>query len=143
MNIFVLHKDPTKSAEMLCNKHVVKMIVESLQILCNCFDQNLVSYKRTHYNHLCKEYTKRYNKIHKCEGIIKLLHIPDLKNQRSTPFIQAMPDQYKHKNSIKAYRNYYLNEKLHFCKWMSEKDIPHFIKNYLLINNINLKNYIR
>ena len=29
MNIFYLHKDPVIAAEMSCDKHVVKMILES------------------------------------------------------------------------------------------------------------------
>ena len=29
MNIFVLHENPVTAAEMLCDKHVPKMIVES------------------------------------------------------------------------------------------------------------------
>lgn len=33
MNIFVLDKDPTEAAKMMCDKHVVKMIVESCQLL--------------------------------------------------------------------------------------------------------------
>jgi len=33
MNIFYLHKDPIKAAEMSCDKHVCKMIVESAQML--------------------------------------------------------------------------------------------------------------
>jgi len=33
MNIFVLHKDPVKAAQDQCDKHVVKMIVESAQML--------------------------------------------------------------------------------------------------------------
>ena len=33
MNIFVLHQDPVVAAQMQCNKHVVKMIVESAQML--------------------------------------------------------------------------------------------------------------
>ena len=33
MNIFVLHQDPVISAQMQCDKHVVKMIVESGQML--------------------------------------------------------------------------------------------------------------
>ena len=34
MNIFVLDEDPIKAAEYHCNKHVVKMILESAQMLC-------------------------------------------------------------------------------------------------------------
>ena len=33
MNIFVLHQDPIVAAQMQCDKHVVKMIVESAQML--------------------------------------------------------------------------------------------------------------
>ena len=33
MNIFYLDKDPVKAAQMQCDKHVVKMIVESAQML--------------------------------------------------------------------------------------------------------------
>ena len=33
MNIFVLDTDPVKAAQQHCNKHVVKMIIESAQIL--------------------------------------------------------------------------------------------------------------
>ena len=90
MNIFYLHKDPEQAAKYQYNKHVVKMILESAQMLCtahhhygNC---DKVPYKKTHYNHpstkwvrenaynymwlykhmlaLGREYTKRYGKEH-------------------------------------------------------------------------------
>ena len=35
MNIFVLDENPAKAAEYHCNKHVVKMIIESAQMLCS------------------------------------------------------------------------------------------------------------
>lgn len=165
MNIFVVDNDPIISAKMLCNKHVVKMIVESLQILSDCHPQELVQYKRTHYNHpcciwaresienynwlyshnlaLCKEYTRRYNKIHKCESILLSLPAPDLPQIPLTPFAQAMSEQYREVDAVVAYRNYYISDKAYMCKWMSEQDIPHFFKNFILINNINPNNYIR
>ena len=34
MNLFVLDKDPVIAAQLQCDKHVVKMIVESAQMLC-------------------------------------------------------------------------------------------------------------
>jgi len=34
MNIFYLDKDPVKAAQYSCDKHVVKMILESAQMLC-------------------------------------------------------------------------------------------------------------
>lgn len=30
---------------------------------------------------------------------------------------QCMPDEYKHPNSVIAYRKYYAGEKAHFAKW--------------------------
>ena len=37
MNIFVLHHKPRKAARYLVDKHVVKMILESTQLLCIAF----------------------------------------------------------------------------------------------------------
>ena len=62
MNIFCLHEDPKESAKMMCDKHVVKMILESAQLLCtahreldvscNIFENiDKVLYKSTHKNH--------------------------------------------------------------------------------------------
>lgn len=34
MNIFVLSDDPVKAAQMQCDKHVLKMVTESAQMLC-------------------------------------------------------------------------------------------------------------
>jgi hypothetical protein len=36
MNIFYLDKNPIKAAQMSCDKHVVKMILESAQLLSTC-----------------------------------------------------------------------------------------------------------
>ena len=94
MNIFYLHKDPVKAAKLQYNKHVVKMILESAQMLCTAhhhyaklYDYKaFVPYKKAHYNHpstiwcrgnrsqylwlynhmvaLGEEYTDRYGKEH-------------------------------------------------------------------------------
>ena len=37
MNIFFLHRNPNKCARYHCDKHVVKMILESAQLLYTCF----------------------------------------------------------------------------------------------------------
>jgi len=34
MNIFYVDKDPVKAAKMMCDKHIIKMILESAQMLC-------------------------------------------------------------------------------------------------------------
>jgi hypothetical protein len=90
MNIFYLHKDPAEAAKLQYNKHVVKMILESAQMLCTAHHHygngDKVPYKKAHYNHpstiwvrenaynylwlyrhmlaLGFEYTKRYGKQH-------------------------------------------------------------------------------
>lgn len=60
MNIFILDKDIDKCAEYHCDKHVVKMILETAQLLCtvmhikfeeNCLDVSSIPYKKTHPNH--------------------------------------------------------------------------------------------
>ncbi len=75
------------------------------------------------YDHgiaLCREYTNRYGKIHKCEEYFNTFftNIPDaIPAGPLTDFAMAMPDQYKEKDVVAAYRNYYINEKLGFAKW--------------------------
>ena len=62
MNIFCLDKDPVKAAQMMCDKHIVKMILESAQLMCTAHRELDVSntimpeydnllYKSTHKNH--------------------------------------------------------------------------------------------
>ena len=34
MNIFYVDRDPVKAIQMMCDKHIVKMILESAQMLC-------------------------------------------------------------------------------------------------------------
>ena len=55
MNIFYLDKDPFKAAKVQYNKHVVKMILESAQMLCAAHhilgDSADGPYKLAHKNH--------------------------------------------------------------------------------------------
>ena len=60
MNIFYLHKDPVQAANIQYNKHVVKMILESAQMLSTThhhyaetlgYDATYIPYKKAHYNH--------------------------------------------------------------------------------------------
>ena len=56
MNIFYLSNDPEKAAKMMYNKHVVKMILETAQLLCTAHivhegNNANVPYKATHKNH--------------------------------------------------------------------------------------------
>jgi len=45
MNIFVLSQDPQEAARFHCNKHVVKMILESAQMLCTAHWLHLLESK--------------------------------------------------------------------------------------------------
>ena len=66
MNIFYLHKDPRKAAKLQYNKHVVKMILESAQMLCtahhcygNKWQKENVPYKQAHLNHPSTVWARR------------------------------------------------------------------------------------
>lgn len=149
MNIFYLHDDPKLCAQQTCDKHVVKMIVESAQLLCTAHhvldEGNAIPnlYKPTHPKHpsaiwcrqtdsnyvwlwcllvsLCKEYTYRYNKIHKCQrdGLVsRLMNLPaNIPAGPFTPPTPAMPDQYKNGDVMQSYHNYYNGSKASFAKW--------------------------
>jgi hypothetical protein len=143
MNIFILDQDPTLAAKFQCDKHVVKMIVESAQMLCTVMlEQGLTfegQYKPTHRNHpctrwvnesmanyqwlcdhaiaLCEEYTKRYGKVHKSQAIIEQCLMGNCSEEQLTPFAQAMPDQYKSNNAVQSYREYYRIEKAPIAVW--------------------------
>ena len=196
MNIFYLHREPDIAAQMHVDKHCVKMILETCQLLSTAHrlldgeqvmgktklgrnvkrwvlsDQyvygnlklNDVLYQATHVNHpsavwarhsllnykwlhsllveLCKEYTYRYGKVHKCErdGLVQVLSMPPFKSPH-VPFTEptpAMPDQYKIPgNSVQSYRNYYNGEKQRMFRW-KQRPIPEFIntptgENYAVI----------
>lgn len=145
MNIFILDSDPTYAAIYQCDKHVVKMILESAQLLCSPFSESTsVPYKRTHYNHPCAiwtrkslenyewllahayglsdEYWRRYGKNHKSNTALHWCwnnySSLSFKEKELTPFSQCMPEQYKVAgNAVQAYRNYYKGEKAKFAKW--------------------------
>ena len=129
MNIFVLDKDPKISAKFHCDKHVVKMIVETAQLLSTAhhmlgtWEDGM--YKVTHstvgtaiwartslanYNWLaemgialCEEYTLRYKKIHKTEPLLRRLYKKKIRipNIGITRFSLTMPDEIKIKNEDK------------------------------------------
>ena len=53
MNIFYLAHNPTDCAQMHCDKHVVKMILETAQLLSTAHHErgSTAPYKSTHRNH--------------------------------------------------------------------------------------------
>jgi len=153
MNIFVLSEKPAEAAIMQCNKHVVKMLLESTQILCTNLSLlgHTVPYRPTHINHPCTawaratlantkwmlehtwalnyEYSLRYKKIHKVNNILcdlTTLLSPAINADwhDHTPFVLAMPDECKMNNPIDSYRNYYITKKNHFAKWAPKSQAP-------------------
>lgn len=110
-----------------------------------------VIYKATHINHPCSiwvrqskvnylwllallkqlhnEYTYRYGKIHASSRILPYLeqlpkNIPDINNM--TPFALAMPDEFKTKDPVESYRNYYNGSKQRLFSW-KKREQPYWI----------------
>lgn len=144
MNIFILDRDITKCAQYHCDQHVIKMILESVQLLCTALNKKgfQTPYRSTHIKHPCvlwveesydnflwlarlthllnDEFRYRYNKEKDHASIAVLNKIEHLEYERRglTPFAQAMPDQYKVKGqAVRAYRNFYRGEKMGFATW--------------------------
>jgi len=114
MNIFVTNDNPIISAINLDDKRVIKMILESAQMLCTALHEHGVShlaqYKPTHKNHpsnvwcrethmnygwllmhfaaLCSEYTHRTGKVHKSSSLFNdlFLGINYIPKGKLTPF---------------------------------------------------------
>ena len=137
MNLFYLHHDPKVAAEMQCDRHVVKMILETAQMLSTAhaeLDGESPAYKPTHKNHpstvwvrssaaayewafthmlaLGREYTKRYGKEHKTirEHGWVLSHLPKALRDCMKPFEvppQCMYDECRGPDTVRAYLNYY------------------------------------
>ena len=76
---------------------------------------------------LCEEYAKRFGKRHACHdpildmSALEMTLIPNgIEPMPLTPFAQAMPDEYRDDDVVKAYRAYYHSKT--FAKW--EKGTP-------------------
>lgn len=152
MNIFVLDKSPEQAAQYHCDKHVVKMPLETAQMLCAVHWRygNEPPYALSHPNHpctlwagqtvenyrwlvrlglaLCSEYTHRYGKRHGSERVIQLLKLPPLRltARGFTAFAKAMPEQYITHDTVESYRTYYQFEKARICTW-TQRSIPPFM----------------
>lgn len=155
MNIFYLDTDPRIAASYHCDKHVVKMILETTQVLSAVYHRygSEAPYKETHKNHpstrwagdssanyvwlhllgihLCKQYTKRYGKTHKCEAYLK----NELRDPPpGIPYVeyvdppQCMPEECKvQDDTVEAYKNYYRMNKAYMAKWKNT-EVPNFME---------------
>jgi hypothetical protein len=142
MNIFATSSCPIESAKALDDKRVIKMILESAQLLSSAIWLNggKGPYRLTHANHPCtiwvrtskanynwllthykallNEYTNRYSKTHKCASLLTTLteganYLP---NDTLNPFVNCT--SYKELDIHTAYK-LYLND-----KWDSAKRSP-------------------
>ena len=139
---------------------------KKVYVLTDSRDPNLESrlYSATHVNHpsaiwvrecianyswlhsllveLCKEYTFRYGKVHKCErdGLVDALatYPKNLKVHMFTEPTPAMPDDVKVLgNSLESYRNYYIKNKSKLASWsgkINSRPIPEWYE----VNNATL-----
>ena len=150
MNIFFLDENPTLSAKYHVDKHVVKMILETAQLLCGVHhttDQvtDQVPYKLSHKNHPCaiwareslsnylylcelglelgKEYTYRYGKRHKSIEVIEwcIINKPNIPDIGFTTPAMAMPDEFKVDSVVESYRNYYMGAKISLASWKNRE----------------------
>ena len=160
MNIFFLDENPTLSAQYHVDKHVVKMILETAQLLCSVHhvtDQVTpqVPYKLSHKNHPCavwarqslsnylylcelglelgKEYTHRYGKRHKSIDVINwcIINKPNIPDIGFTTPAMAMPDEFKVDSVVESYRNYYIGAKIDLASWKNREKPFWFKKNKL------------
>ncbi|MGV3278134.1 pyrimidine dimer DNA glycosylase/endonuclease V [Rickettsiales bacterium LUAb2] len=153
MNIFFLDKSPLLSARYQCDKHVIKMILETAQILStvkrlyNYNDDGL--YKSTHANHPCTkwvynnyehylwlvmhffylnlEYNYRFNKNHKSFNLFPLLmQIPSNIPKKEIEFNLKVTDN-NNSDVVESYREYYRNKsKVFVMKW-TKRNKPYFL----------------
>jgi hypothetical protein len=136
MNIFYLDESPVRAAKLQCDQHVVKMILESAQLLSTAhheLDGTSPAYKPTHKNHpsaiwarsgrrqyrwlydhmmaLGDEYTRRYGKVH----LTIQKHSETLREPpKAMPLLtdwseppQCMPDECKRDSAVEGYFTYY------------------------------------
>lgn len=154
MNIFYLDSSPKKCAQYHNDKHVVKMIVETAQLLCGAHwaTNSQAPYLAMNVNHpcgiwvranignynwlcklgreLCMEYTRRYGKFHKTSKVITWCcdNPPAIPDGKFFEPPLAMPDECKIGTSaILSYRNYYIKEKSSFSTWKTRR-IPSWFK---------------
>ena len=145
MNIFAIEGsaetgeiDWRASARSQDNYRVVKMILESCQILCTVLnEQGLDAPYRSfnpkhpsclwaaessanflslieHCDAMISEYNERFNRLHKCAAVLQkvvMMYNKSLFDSHDpTPLRQAMPEHFKSDNPVLSYRKYYASK---------------------------------
>jgi hypothetical protein len=156
VNIFILDKDPSLAAQMYCDIHTSKIVLELAQMLSTAVSVLDYSHKDLYQpcytNHPCniwvrqskqnflwalehgialsKEYNFRYNKVHKSSlVIITACQYKDIfPDIGLTEFAQVMPKEYKIcGDAVNAYRRYYIGEKQHILKY-TKREKPNWLR---------------
>jgi hypothetical protein len=155
MNIFYINEDPVVAARELADDHIRKMQIESAQMCCTAHWETggEAPYKRAHKNHpstiwtrqsiqhyrwliahgleICNEFTIRYGKYHKTQGVLEWCrdNEPNIPDSGFTSPPQCMPNEYKKSNTIEAYKNFYIKDKVGIKKldWKKLNNKPIWI----------------
>lgn len=147
MNIFTTSACPIQSAKALPDVLVIKMIVESAQLLSTAHFENdgvIVGYKPTHKNHpcaiftrktsgnyewvynhfvaLCDEFTRRKGKVHKTSELIETLKTAPRNIRKCAVDIDfmCMPDDCK--KTLDVHKNYQIYLKKKYNEWLTRTD---------------------
>ena len=144
MNIFAIEEDKNgnidwiESARSQDNYRVVKMILESCQILSTVLNEQGIDapYRSFNPKHpsclwaaessdnfenliihctaMIEEYYSRFQKIHKCtadlEKIIDLYDVSKFPTSEPTPLRIAIPGEYRSENIVESYRRFYASK---------------------------------
>ena len=153
MNIFYLDPDPYVAAQMHCDQHVHKMLLETAQMMSTAHHQGSLwsikdIYKPSHTNHpstvwvrhseetytwtfqlfdaLSAEYRHRYGKVHATERKLldQLWAFPELASEGWCEPPQCMPDEFKSDDTVQAYRRFYIHDKSSFARWVKNRPMP-------------------
>jgi hypothetical protein len=111
-------------------------------------------YKRAHKNHpstiwtrqsiqhyrwlvkhgleICSEFEKRYGKVHATKQVLLWCqdNEPSLPNNEFTEPPQCMPEEFRKENTVEAYKNFYINDKVKVKQldWKKLNNKPEWIK---------------
>lgn len=155
MNLFILDYNIKLAVQYHTDKHIVKMILETAQLLSTA--HRLLDgyvgdeiYKATHKHHPCAvwvrktssnylwafelfielldEFQFRYKKVHLSSRLVeKLSNTPqNIKVDKLTSFALAMPVEFKKIDAVESYRAYYNGAKRHLFKWKN-REVPNWI----------------
>ena len=151
MNVFVVDEDPCLAARALGDRHVVKMVLESAQIMCTVASRlgHVVPYRPTHVNHPCVvwaresagnwrwlvaharalavEYEFRYGRRHKSLDVIDEVAKLGPRAPGFGPWARAMPVAYHLASVVDSYRLYYHMDKGHLHDYEHGRRRPEWL----------------